>query len=201
MGDDARGAGTPRGGGAAERRGIFGGIFRYFRTTTGVVHYPPRKHRLLFRGSPATNQPPDGGGIQRTQYKSVKKIPRPPPFPGILESPNLTLSFSHLVPLQYPLHFTHMFYSCGFRVRYIQVTRSAEAGTDGLHATVQALTIVRAKCAGAIHLTVRRVPGRALAQLLLEEESCVEWCPDTQCSSPSSSSEPSSEPEELEPRS
>ena len=33
-----------------------------------------------------------------------------------------------------------MFYSCGFRVRYIQVTRSAEVGTDGLHATVQALT-------------------------------------------------------------
>eukprot|EP00964_Phaeocystis_antarctica_P045867 scaffold26433_cov26-Phaeocystis_antarctica.AAC.3 len=27
-----------------------------------------------------------------------------------------------------------------------------------------------AKCAGAIHLTVRRVPGRAWAQLLLEEE-------------------------------
>ena len=61
------------------------------------------------------------------------------------------------------------------------------------------LTIVRAKCAGAIHLTVRRVPGRAWAQLLLEEESCVEWCPDTESSSPSSSSELPGEPEELEP--
>ena len=76
---------------------------------------------------------------------------------------------------------------------YIQVTRSAEAGIDGLHATVQALTIVRAKCAGAIHLTIRGVPGRAWAQLLLEEESCVEWCPDSESSSPSSSLEPSSE--------
>ena len=79
-------------------------------------------------------------------------------------------------PLQYPLLYTSCFtlytyFLCGFRVRYIQVTRSAEAGTDGLHATVQALTIVRAKCAGAIHLTIRGVPGRAWAQLLLEEES------------------------------
>ena len=108
MGDDARGAGTPRGGGAAERRGIFGGIFRYFRTTTGVVHYPPRKHRrpLLFRGSPATNQPPDGGGIQRTQYKSVKKIPPPPPFRAYWNHPTshyLFLIWS-LFSIPYTLH-------------------------------------------------------------------------------------------------
>ena len=94
-----------------------------------------------------------------------------PPFPGILEptQPIFWHLFSTPYFTQAALHI--FFYSCGFRVRYIQVTRSAEAGTDGLHATVQALTIVRAKCAGAIHLTIRGVPGRAWAQLLLEEES------------------------------
>ena len=75
---------------------------------------------------------------------------------GILEPPNLIffVDIWHLFSTPY---FTqaalHISFIHGFRVRYIQVTRSAEAGTDGLHATVQALTIVRAKCAGAIHLS------------------------------------------------
>ena len=61
---------------------------------------------------------------------------------GILEPPNLIYLFL-IWPLFSTPYFTHIFYSCiihGFRVRYIQVTRSAEVGTDGLHATVQALT-------------------------------------------------------------
>ena len=82
------------------------------------------------------------------------------------------LFFFPIRPLFSTPYFAHIFYSWLSCQIYIQVTRSAEVGTDGLRATVQALTIVRAKCAGAIHLTVRRVPGRAWAQLLLEEESC-----------------------------
>ena len=60
-----------------------------------------------------------------------------PPFSGHTGTTEPHLFFSHLVPLQYPLLYT--FFPHGFRVRYIQVTRSAEAETDGLHATVQAV--------------------------------------------------------------
>ena len=66
------------------------------------------------------------------------KVVFPPLFRAYWKPPNLFF-FPHLAPLQYPLLCTYFLFMA-FGVRYIQVTRSAEVGTDGLHATVQALT-------------------------------------------------------------
>ena len=106
----------------------------FFFLLPGVVHYPPRKHRrpILFRRV-SGNQPTSRGGVVSGHNKNRVFAP----FSGHTGTTEPHLFFSHLVPLQYPLLYT--FFPHGFRVRYIQVTRSAEAETDGLHATVQAV--------------------------------------------------------------
>ena len=85
----------------------------------------------------------------------------------------------YLAPLQYPLLYTscftlytHFFIHVAFVSDIFKSPVPRKLGLMGYtRHTVQALTIVCAKCAGAIHLTIRGVPGRAWAQLLLEEES------------------------------
>ena len=140
----------------------------YLAPAAGVVHYPPRKHRrpILFRGV-SGNQPTSRGGVVSGHNKNRFF----PPFPGILEPPNLIYFFLIWSLFSTP-YFTH-FFPTAFVSDIYKSPVPRKRRQMGYTRLCKRLTIVRAKCAGAIHLTVRRVPGRAWAQLLLEEESCA----------------------------
>jgi len=55
--------------------------------------------QFYFGGSPATNQPPEGGVVSGHNKKN-------PPFSGHTGTTEPHLFFSHLAPLQYPLLYT-----------------------------------------------------------------------------------------------